>query len=159
MGSDVIEVWPLAAKIRVWVPVAPVMRRPVKVARPSPSVVRVAVPARVPSPDAIAAVTATPLRATSFPDASRNCTTGWRSNGTPMVALPDGCVRIASEADAPVVAVAVNAAALTPVTRASTRFVPGAEPSVHRVAARPLPSDATVDGETDPPPAVTAQVT
>ena len=60
---------------------------------------------------------------------------------------------------APAVAVALNSACPTPDTMACTVLAPTEAPSVQVVAARPLPSVVPVGGSTEPPPAVTTQVT
>ena len=74
--ADVTEVWPLAAKINVCGPVAPVMRSYRRSRVRSRPWCAWLLPASVPSPEATATVIATPLRPTSLPDRSRSWITG-----------------------------------------------------------------------------------
>ena len=73
-----------------------------KVASPAPFVVVLVVPPSVPPPLAIDATMLTPDRLTGFDPASVSRTPGWVVNGTPLAALDDGCVPIASWDAAPV---------------------------------------------------------
>jgi hypothetical protein len=72
MLADVVLVSPGALNVSVWLPVVAVMDRFVNVATPEAFVVAVSVPPSVPPPEAIAAVTTTPLLLTAWFDASRN---------------------------------------------------------------------------------------
>src|ERR1035437_139658 len=91
---EVAEVRPVAVKLSVCAP-DPLILRLVKVATPF-TALTVVVPASVPVPDAIAAVTAFVAPATFVPLPSRISTTGCVANTVPLLALADGCVVIAN---------------------------------------------------------------
>ena len=100
------------------------MRAP-KVAAPVAAVVAEAPPRVAPAgPDAIVAVMTVPPWLTGLPCASSSWMTGCRTKATPLCAVPDGSVRIASCAGAAgcTVTVAVCAMAV-PATLADTVFV------------------------------------
>jgi hypothetical protein len=84
---------------------------------------------------------------------------GCRSNGMPLRALGDGCVRMNKEAGAPAVAVAVKLATPTPETTASILWSPSAGPRVHCVDVRPSLSVVVFCGFGVPPPMAGTQVT
>src|ERR1051325_6479705 len=142
---------PVAAKLNVRSPTAPVIDRFVKLATPLPFVVAVSVPPRVPPPVAIVAVTVTPLWLTALPLASRSCTTGCRAKATPLRALLDGSVVMHSCVAAPAVAVALKVTG-DPAAVACPVCVPAAVPNVQAVVAMPLALLVDVVGLTDPLP-------
>src|SRR3989442_3071608 len=88
------------------------------------------------------AVTGVPLWLTGLPDASCSWITGCCRNATPLRAVADGCVVIASFAAAPAVPVAVNLTPLPvmplPPAVAVSVFGTAVGPRVHeRTAATP----------------------
>src|SRR5437660_11327981 len=82
------------------------------------------------------AVTGVPLWLTGLPDASCSWITGCCRNATPLRAVADGCVVIASFAAAPAVPVAVNVTGLPvmplPAAVAASVFGPAVVPRVQR---------------------------
>src|SRR5207248_6501417 len=124
---DVAELSPVALKLRVRSPAAPVIDRFVKLAAPFAFVVAVSVPPSVPPPVAIAAVTVTPAWLTELPLASRTWITGCWANAAPLWALLDGWVVMLSCVAAPAVMVIVaDVAALSPVAQRPGERRPGA---------------------------------
>src|SRR5439155_545384 len=86
-------------------PIVPVMFNPLKVYTPLDAVT-VKVVAKVPPPEAMAAVTVVVLSViTTLPDASCIWITGCVANAEPLCAVVDGCVAIASLLAAPAVMV------------------------------------------------------
>src|SRR5439155_1346746 len=102
---------------------------------------------------------------TGLPDASCSWITGCCRNATPLRAVADGCVVIASFAAAPAVPVAVNVTGLPvmplPAAVAVSVFGPAVVPSVHEdtAAIPPGPVVTGVVGFTVPLPAAGANVT
>ncbi len=81
---EVAAVSPLLVKLKVRLPVVPVMSKPLKLALPLASVVIVAVPPKVPPPVAIATVILVPAVRTGLPLASLSSTTGCWAKSTPL---------------------------------------------------------------------------
>src|SRR2546422_1653515 len=132
------------------------MERLLNTAWPFAPVVADVVPPSVPPPDWILTPTATLAWPTGLPEPSCNWITGCCRKGTPLCALADGCVTIASRVALPAVAVAVNVTGLPPsVPDAAVRVLsPATVPSVHEVTAA-IPSAPVVTGLvglTLPPP-------
>ncbi len=96
---------PVALRLRVRPPAAPLIDRLVNVATPLAFVVAVAVPPSVPPPVAIAAVTVTPAWLTAFPAPSRSWSTGCWAKATPLCAVADGWVVRANWVAAPALTV------------------------------------------------------
>ena len=88
-------------KLSVRGPIVPVMVSPLNPALPEPFVRRAVTGASVPTPVAIAGVTATPAWLTLFPAASCSCTTGCCGNTIAFCTLLDGCVVKTSFAPGP----------------------------------------------------------
>jgi len=101
MLFEVTPVRPLLAKLKVRLPVVPVMFRPLYVALPFASVVMVAVPPKVPPPVAIATVMLVPAVRTGLPLISLSSTTGCWAKFVPLWAVALGWVIIASCVAAP----------------------------------------------------------
>src|SRR2546430_13391026 len=110
------------------------------------------------------AVTGGPLWHDGLPDAYCSWMTGCCRNATPLRAVADGCVVIASFAAAPAVPVAVNVTGLPvmplPAAVAVSVFGPAVVPSVHEdtAAIPPGPVVTGVVGFTVPLPAAGANV-
>jgi hypothetical protein len=159
--ADVTALTPVAVKRSVTAP-KPSTCKSVKVATPL-TAFTVAVPAMVPLPVKITAVTASVL-VVRLPFASRISTTGCVVSATPLTD-PPGCVPMVSCDAAPAVPVAVKVTGLplSPATDAATVFAPAVVPSVQPVrVARPAASVTTVAGLAgviEPPPLVTVNVT
>src|SRR5437016_5439851 len=139
------------------------MERLLNTAWPFAPVVADVVPPSVPPPDWILTPTATLAWPTGLPEPSCNWITGCCRKGTPLCALADGCVTIASRVALPAVAVAVNVTGLpASVPDAAVRVLsPATVPSVHEVTAA-TPSAPVVTGLvglTLPPPVPGANVT
>ena len=90
MMLDVAEGTPVAAKPSVRLPMVPLIERLVKAATPDALVVAVAVPSRVPPPEATDAVTTTP--GTGLLEASFTVTAGCCVRATPLCAELGGWV-------------------------------------------------------------------
>src|SRR5256885_1139097 len=124
---DVVEVSPVAVKLKVRSPAVPVIDRLAKVATPLLFVAAVRVPPSVPPP--------VPL--TALPLASRNGPTGCWRKPTPLCAVADGGVLIVTWVAVPGVADALKGTG-DPAPVACTVWVPAAVPSVQVVTAMPL---------------------
>src|SRR5204862_4549045 len=99
---DVTAVSPEAPKLRVYVPVGPLIAKPLKAAAPVAPVVAVALVSVAPAgPEATVAVTRSPLWLTGLPLASCTWTTGCWEKATPLWAELDGGVLSASLLAAP----------------------------------------------------------
>src|SRR5438477_392173 len=113
---DVAELSPVALKLRVRSPAAPVIDRFVKLAAPFAFVVAVSVPTSVPPPVAIAAATVTPAWLSGLRLASRTWFTGCWATAVFLWALLDGWVVMLSCVAAPAVIVTVvDVALVSPV--------------------------------------------
>src|ERR1043166_9053968 len=162
MVAEVAGVSPVAEKVNVRSPAAPVIDRFVKLATPLAFVVAVSVPPRVPPPVAIVAVTFPPDWLTGLPLASRSCSTGCWANATPLCAALEGWVVMLSCVAAPAVMVmAVDAALANPVAEKLNVRSP-ATPVIDRFVKRatPLPFVVAVSVPPRlPPPVAIAAVT
>ena len=113
---DVTAVSPEAPKLRVYVPVGPLIAKPLKGATPVAPVVAVALVSVAPAgPEAIVAVTRSPLWLTGLPLASCTWTTGCWEKATPLWAELDGGVLSASLLAAPALNVIPAVAGVSPV--------------------------------------------
>src|SRR5437667_327893 len=97
MALEVAGLSPVAPKLSVYVPAAPLIAKPLKLAAPLEPVVAVAFDRVAPAgPLAIVAVTTSPLWLTGDPNSAGKCKTGCWVNATPLDALLDGSVLRAS---------------------------------------------------------------
>src|SRR3989441_733693 len=101
MALDPTLVSPVALKLRVRSPAAPVIARFVKVATPLPSVVVVNVPPSAPAPVAIVVIAVAPAGLSALPQPARRSTSGCWANTTPLWAEAEGWVVIVSCVAAP----------------------------------------------------------
>src|SRR5437773_1629966 len=162
MVPEPAGVRPVAVKLRVRSPAAPLMERLVKLAVPPAVVVAVSVPPNVPPPVAIAAVTVTPAWLTALPLASRTWSTGCWVKGTPLCAVLEGCVVTVSWVAVPAVTVIVpEVATVSPVAlklRVRSPTVPVTERFV-KLAVPPEVVVAVSVPPSVPPPVAIAAVT
>src|SRR5437773_1475593 len=113
IAPDVTAVSPEAPKLRVYVPVGPPIAKPLKVATPVVPVVAVAFDSVAPAgPEAMVAVTWSPLWLTGLPFASCTCTAGCWARATPLCTLLEGWVVSVSFVAAPAVPSAVKVTGL-----------------------------------------------
>src|SRR5207237_53064 len=113
---DVADVSPVAVKLKVRSPAAPVIARSEERGVAHPFVVALSVPPSVPPPVAIAAVTVTWAWLTALPLASRSCTPGCWANATPLGAVLEGwVVRLNWVAAPAVIVIVVEVADVSPV--------------------------------------------
>src|SRR5437763_1109352 len=161
--ADVTLSSPAAPKRNVREPTVPRMERLVNTAWPFAPVVADVVPPSVPPPDWILTPTATLAWPTALPEPSCSWITGCCKKGTPLCALADGCVTIASRVALPAVAVAEKVTGLpASVPDAAVRvFSPATVPRRHdaTAATSSAPAVTGLVGLTLPPPVPGANVT
>src|SRR5207237_626447 len=160
--ADVTLSSPLAPNRKVRGPTVPAIERVVNTAWPFAPVVADVVPPSVPPPDWILTPTATLAWPTGLPEPSCSWITGCCRKGTPLCALAEGCVTIASRVALPAVAVAEKVTGLPcSVADVAVKVLgPAALPRVQLVtAATPLALVVWAAPVMLPPPVPGAKVT